>query len=72
MKNQELKDRTKHLALRVIRLTDARPRKMAADVLGRHVPRSATSVVGNYRSAGRARSRADLISKMGIVGGEAD
>ena len=72
MKNQELKDRTKQFALRVIRMTDTLPRKMAADVLGRQVLRSATSVAANYRSACRARSRADFISKMGIVEEEAD
>jgi four helix bundle protein len=72
MKNQELKDRTKRFALRIIRLTDSLPRKMAADVLGRQVLRSATSVAANYRSACRARSRADFISKMGVVEEEAD
>ncbi len=72
MKNQELKDRTKRFALRTIRMTDSLPRKMAADVLGRQVLRSATSVAANYRSACRARSRADFISKMGIVEEEAD
>jgi four helix bundle protein len=72
MKNQELKDRTKQFALRVIRMTDTLPQRVAADVLGRQVLRSATSVAANYRSACRARSRADFISKMGIVEEEAD
>jgi len=72
MTNQELKERTKRFALRVIRMTDSLPRKMAADVLGRQVLRSATSVAANYRSACRAKSRADFISKMGTVEEEAD
>jgi four helix bundle protein len=72
MKNQELKDRTKRFALRIIRMTDSLPRKTAADVLGRQVMRSATSIAANYRSACRARSRADFVSKMGIVEEEAD
>lgn len=72
MKNDELKERTKRFALRVIRMTDSLPRKMSADVLGRQVLRSATSVAANYRSACRAKSRADFISKMGTVEEEAD
>lgn len=72
MNNQELKERTKRFALRVIRMTDSLPRKMAADVLGRQVLRSATSVAANYRSACRAKSRPDFISKMGTVEEEAD
>lgn len=72
MNNAELKERTKRFALRVIRMTDSLPRKMAADVMGRQVLRSATSVAANYRSACRAKSRADFISKMGTVEEEAD
>lgn len=72
MNDAELKERTKHFALRVIRMSETLPRKTAADVLGRQLVRSATSVAANYRSACRARSRADFISKMGIVEEEAD
>ena len=72
MNNAELKQRTKRFALRVIRMSESLPRKMAADVLGRQLIRSATSVAANYRSACRARSRPDFISKMGIVEEEAD
>jgi four helix bundle protein len=72
MNDAELKQRTKQFALRVIRLTESLPKKMAADVLGRQLVRSATSVAANYRSACRGRSRADFISKMGIVEEEAD
>ena len=72
MNNDELKDRTKRFALRVIRLTESLPLKMTSDVLGRQVLRSGTSVAANYRSACRAKSRADFISKMGTVEEEAD
>ncbi|MFI5336081.1 MAG: four helix bundle protein [Opitutales bacterium] len=72
MNNDELKDRTNRFALRVTRLTESLPRKMTADVLGRQVLRSGTSVAANYRSACRAKSRADFISKMGTVEEEAD
>jgi four helix bundle protein len=72
MKNDELKKRTKQFALRVIRLVDAMPRTVVGDVLGRQIVRSATSVAANYRSACRAKSRADFVAKMGIVEEEAD
>lgn len=72
MKNDELKARTQSFALRVIRLTESLPRQRAADVLGRQLLRSACSVAANYRSACRAKSRADFISKMGTGEEEAD
>ena len=72
MSHQDLKDRTKAFALRVIRLTDAIPKSRSGDIIGRQLLRSATSVGANYRSACRARSRADFLSKMGIVEEEAD
>jgi four helix bundle protein len=72
MKNEELKERTKRFALRIIRMTESLPRQMSADVLGRQVLRSATSVAANYRAACRAKSRADFISKVGTVEEEAD
>jgi four helix bundle protein len=72
MNTHELKGRTKEFALRVIRMSEALPKKMAAEVLGRQLVRSASSVAANYRSACRAKSRADFISKMGTVEEEAD
>jgi len=60
------------LAVATIRLTDELPRTRAADVIGRQLVRSATSVAANYRAACRARSRKEFIAKMGIVEEEAD
>src|SRR2546422_4544752 len=67
-----LQRRMRKLAVDTIRLTGELPRTRAADVIGRQVVRSATSVAANYRSACRARSRRDFIAKMGIVEEEAD
>ena len=69
---REMKSRTKEFALRVIRLVQSLPRGQMADVLGKQLLRSGTSVGANYRAACRAKSRADFISKMGIVEEEAD
>jgi len=68
----DLKKRTKEFALRTIRLFRALPRTEEARVLGRQVLRSATSVAANYRAVCRARSRAEFISRMGVVVEETD
>jgi four helix bundle protein len=72
LNEEAFKRRTKALGLRVIRLVEALPRGRTADVIGRQLLRSATSVGANYRAACRARSRADMIAKLGIVEEEAD
>jgi four helix bundle protein len=69
---EQLKQRTKEFALRAIKLVDALPRKLSAEVLGRQLLRSATSVGANYRSACRGRSVAEFVAKLGIVIEEAD
>ncbi len=72
MDEKTFKERTKQLALRVIRLVESLPVNKTADVIGRQVLRSATSVGANYRAACRAKSAADMIAKLGIVEEEAD
>ena len=72
MREQEFKDRTKQLALRVIRLVEALPKTPTAAVLGKQLLRSATSIGANYRAACRGKSRADVIAKPAIVEEEAD
>ncbi|MBW2567078.1 MAG: four helix bundle protein [Deltaproteobacteria bacterium] len=72
MEHPDLKKRTKECALRIVKLVEALPRSRTAEVLGRQLLRSGTSVGANYRSACRAKSNADFISKMGIVEEEAD
>src|SRR3990172_1823970 len=64
--------RMRKLAVDAIRMARDLPRTRAADVIGRQLVRSATSVAANYRSACRARSRKDFIAKMGIVEEETD
>jgi len=61
----DLKARTKDFALRVVRMYSAMPRRTEAQVLGKQVLRSGTSVGANYREANRARSRAEFIAKIG-------
>ena len=63
---KDLLARTKMSARRVIRLYVALPKSnAAAQVLGKQLLRSGTSVGANYREAQRARSKAEFISKIG-------
>ena len=71
-KPEELRARTKKFALRIIRLFRSLPRATEAQILGRQVLRSGTSVAANYRAVCRARSRPEFISKIGTVVEEAD
>jgi len=68
----DLKARTKQFAIRVMELVDALPRAIQGRAVASQIIRSATSVATNYRAAGRARSRAEFIGKLGVVEEEAD
>jgi four helix bundle protein len=61
----DLADRNRHFALRVIRMFSALPKSAVAQVLGKQVLRSGTSVGANYPEAHRARSKPEFISKIG-------
>jgi len=63
---QPLRQRTKVYALRIIRLYGALPRMTEAQILGKQLLRSGTSVGANYREGNRARSTAEMIAKFGI------
>jgi four helix bundle protein len=69
---KELKDRTKHFALRIINLVSSLPKTLVTQVISRQLVKSGTSVGANYRAACRARSKAEFIAKLGIVEEEAD
>jgi four helix bundle protein len=71
-KQEELRARTKKFALRIIRLFRKLPRSAEAQVIGKQLLRSGTSIGANYRAAGRARSAAEFSAKIGIVVEEAD
>ncbi|MFB3897709.1 MAG: four helix bundle protein [bacterium] len=72
MNSQDLKQRTKSFALRIIKLVESLPRERVSDVLGKQILRSGTSVGSNYRAACRAKSPADFVFKLGIVEEELD
>ncbi|HEX2697349.1 MAG TPA: four helix bundle protein [Anaerolineales bacterium] len=72
MDEKIFKDRTKKLALRVMRLVEDLPHTRSADVIAKQTLRSATSIGANYRAACRAKSVADMIVKFKIVEEESD
>jgi four helix bundle protein len=72
MNAEDFKERTKRFAIRIIQFVELMPRSEVGDVLYRQLLRAGTSVGANYRSACRARSRAEFIAKMGVVEEECD
>ena len=62
--NDDLKTRTKNFAVRIIKLFAALPKTTEAQVIGKQVLRSGTSVGAHYRECQYAKSDADFISKI--------
>ena len=69
---EDLKTRTKKFAIAVLEFVDTLPKTPAAETVGRQLARAGTGVVGNYRSACRARSHTEFTARMGIVADESD
>jgi four helix bundle protein len=61
----DLAKRTKAFALDIIEMSGSLPRTTAAQVLGKQILRSATSIGANYREASRSRSKPEFIAKIG-------
>ncbi|HLL76423.1 MAG TPA: four helix bundle protein [Pyrinomonadaceae bacterium] len=72
MDEKDLKERTKRFSLRVIKLVGALPKTVDGRAIGNQLVRSGTSVGANYRAACRGRSKAEFISRLGVVEEEAD
>jgi four helix bundle protein len=61
---KDLKSRTRDFALRIIRVLSALPSRPVAQVIGRQLLRSGTSVGANYREAIRSRSATEYGAKL--------
>jgi four helix bundle protein len=72
MRDSDLRPRTKEFALRIVKMYSKLPKETVAQVLGKQVLRSGTSVAANFREASRARSDAEFLSKLGVVEQELD
>jgi four helix bundle protein len=71
-KTEQLRNRTKDFAIRIVRLFRSLPPAKEAQVIGNQLLRCGTSIGANYRAACQARFRAEFIAKIGIVAEEAD
>lgn len=60
---QDLRTRTTDFALRIVKLYGSLPKTTEAQVMGKQVLRSGTSIGAHYREGHRAKSDADIINK---------
>jgi four helix bundle protein len=72
MTREEMKQRTKAYANRIVKLCSALPGNWVAQTLGKQLLRSGTSVGANYRAVCRAKSKSDFVNKLRIVEEECD
>jgi four helix bundle protein len=72
MTHEEMKQRTKVYANRIVKVCSALPNNWIAQTLGKQLLRSGTSVGANYRAVCRAKSGPDFINKLHIVEEECD
>ena len=72
MTENDFKQRTKEIAIRVIKVVESLPKSLVGEVIGRQLLRSGTSIGANYRAACRGKSTADVLHKLAIVEEEAD
>ena len=70
--HRDFQERTFQFGIRCVRLVETLPKGMVGQTAGKQLLRAGTSAGANYRAAIRGRSRADFISRMGIVEEEAD
>ena len=61
----DLRERTKHFGLRILRMFSRLSKTTEARVLGKQILRSGTSVGANYREAYHGRSKSEFIAKCG-------
>ena len=67
-----LRARVRNFATRVLRFVRTLPRDPAGTTVAYQLARAGSSVSANYHSAGRSRSRAEFIARLGVVVDEAD
>jgi len=72
MSKEDLKERTKNFALRIIKVVNVLPKTIAGKNIANQLMRSGTSTAANYRAACRARSKSEFIAKLCIVEEETD
>ena len=61
MDEKTFKERTKKLAVQIIKQVDNLPNSRSVNAIANQLVRSGTSIGANYRAACRAKSTADMI-----------
>ena len=72
MTKEELKERYRVFALRIIKIVIAMPNTIAGMAIARQIIRSGTSPSANYRAACIAKSDKDFLNKLKMVQEEID
>lgn len=72
MTEQEFKDHTKRITMRVVGLVEELPNNQKAHIIGNELLQSSASIGANYRAACRGRSTEELIKRLGDVESDAD
>lgn len=72
MKREELKNRLKVFAIRIVKLVDKLPNTAAGKAIGNQIVRSGTSPGANYRAACLGKSEKDFLNKLKMVEEELD
>ena len=67
MTEQELKDRLRRFAVRIIKMVDSMPHSISSTAIAKQVVRSGTSPIANYRAACLGKSRKDFLNKLKMV-----
>jgi four helix bundle protein len=68
----QLRERTKQFAIRVVTLFRSLPKTEEAKIIGNQILSSGTSMAANYRAVCRACSKAEFVARIGVVVEEAD
>ena len=72
MNSIELQSRLKNFAYRVVKVSEALPKKKIATVIEHQILRSAFSAAANYRAATKAQNMKSFIAKLSIAFEEID
>jgi four helix bundle protein len=67
-----LRERSRRFAVRILKFVKTLSADPAGQTVAGQLGKAGTSVSANYHAAGRGRSRAEFIAKLGIVVEEAD
>ena len=72
MTTEELRNRLKVFAVRIVKLVDKLPNTSAGRAIGNQIVRSGTSPAANYRAACLGKSDKDFLNKLKMVEEELD